>query len=238
MQSVTNQSVIEKGTKIGRTASFVGLAILLIGLVVSFVQIKGMQQSAIFVVYGCLLVGFILSNIGIYMANRWVREPRADQNLDKVFKGLDKRYTLYNYYLPASHVLTTPTGLITFTVQHQTGTISCEGDKWRHRMTLGRLFRILTDEGLGNPTKEAYREASEMNRLLQDSLPEATFPITPLILFDAEPDSLDLTVTNASVPVLRLSELKEAVREAAKGHALPTPIRRQLQQALDQACGS
>ena len=93
MKVVTDKKLVAQGQKYGKIASLVGLAVLIAGLLVSF------RQMSILLAYGCLIVGFIISNIGIYLANKWVREPRADQALAKVLKGFDDKYTLYNLSL-------------------------------------------------------------------------------------------------------------------------------------------
>jgi len=213
MKAVTDTKLIQKGQKIGRIASFAGLIVLIAGLVISFQQRESVQPFMMLLVYGSLLVGFILSNVGIYLANRWVREPRADQSLTKVLKGLDNRYVLYNYVLPSQHVLLSPDGLTAITVKRQEGTISCDGSRWRHKLTFGRLLRLLTDEGLGNPTKEAQHEAGLLRRLVDQKLPGQDVPIATLIVFAGRKEKLDLRVNNPTVPVLPLSELKGAIRD-------------------------
>ena len=144
MKAVTDTKLVEQGKRFGRNASLAGLGVLILGLVISF-----KFSHLILVAYGCLIVGFILSNIGIYLANRWVREPRADQSLAKALKGFDNQFSLYNYTLPAQHVLLMPSGVAHFLVKPQTGEISVDGNRWRHKFNLGRLFRFFVEEGLG-----------------------------------------------------------------------------------------
>ena len=238
MQVATDTHLIEKGRKYGSITSLAGLAILILGLVISFLQRDSLGQTTVLLVYGCLLVGFILSNIGIYMANKWVREPRSDQLLEKVLKSLDKRYHLYNYCLPAQHVLVTPTGLITLVVKRQHGTISADGDRWQQKLTLGRLLRFLTEEGIGNPSREAKGEASSVARLLERQMPDQEIPVTPMVVLAAEPDKLDANIQNPTVPVVLLADLKERIRaQGQETKPLPAAVSRQLVQVLDEAAG-
>lgn len=238
MQVVTDTYLIERGQRYGRIISLAGVGVLILGLVVSFTQRNSLQQSFILLVYACLLVGFILSNIGIYMANKWVREPREDQLLEKVLKSLDKRYDLYNYCLAAQHVLATPTGVIVFVVKRQAGTISNKGDHWRHKLTFGRALRFLTEEGISNPGREAKTEAGAMARFLAKAMPEEQILVTPMIVFTADPDKLSLTVENPTVPVVHLSELKEAVRQVGQDRKpFSSAMSRQLIQVLDEEAG-
>ena len=233
MKAVTDTKLIQKGQKLGRIASFAGLVVLIGGLVVSFQQRNNVQAYMILLVYGSLLVGFILSNVGIYLANRWVREPRADQSLAKVLKGFDNRYLLYNYVLPAQHVLLAPDGLTAITVKRQEGTITCDGSRWRHKLTFGRVLRLLTDEGLGNPTKEAQNEAALLRKLVDQKLPGQQVPIAPLIVFTGRKEKLDLRVSNPAVPVLELGDLKGEIRDISQGRPrLPVGAYQQLAEAF------
>ena len=237
MQIVTDMEVIEKGQRTGRITSFAGLGVLVVGLVASFLQRDSLQQSAIILVYACLLVGFILSNVGIYLANRWVRGPRADETLEKVLKGLDNRYHVYNYCLPASHVVVTPVGLIALILKRQTGTISCNGDRWRHKLTLGRVLRFLTEESAGNPSKEAKYEIAAMERFLREYLPDEDIPVAGLIAFTADRDKLFLTVDGPSTPAVQVGDLREQVRELGRGKPLSSALTRRLIRVLDEAAG-
>jgi len=221
--------LVNQGKRFGKIASLVGLGILIAGLVVSF------RTPMIWLAYGCLIVGFILSNIGIYLANRWVREPRADQTLTKVLKGFDNQYALYNYYLPAQHVLLTPTGVIVFVVKPQNGEIRCEGNRWRHKLTIGRVLRFLTEEGLGNPTQEARQETESLQRLIRKHVTEGDVPVSAFIVFTSQDEKLRLEVVNPAIPVLRLRELKERMRKLSKGKPIPTEIQQKLTEAFDAA---
>lgn len=238
MQIVTDTYLIERGQRYGRITSLVGVGVLILGLIILFSQRNNLQQSFILLVYLCLLVGFVLSNIGIYMANKWVREPREDQLLEKVLKSLDKRYDLYNYCLASQHVLTTPTGVIVFVVKRQVGTISCNGDRWHHKLTFGRALRFLTEEGIGNPSKEAKAEAAAMARFLAKAMPEEQILVTPMVVFAADLDKLSLKVENPAVAVVHLSDLRETVRQVGQDRKpLSSAVSRQLIQVLDEAAG-
>ncbi len=233
MKAVTDTKLIEKGQKIGRITSLAGLVVLVGGLVLAFLQRNNTQSAIFLLVFGCMVAGFILSNVGIYMANRWVREPRADQALTRVLKGFDNRYQLYNYVLPAQHVLLSPDGLAAITVKSQEGTISCNGSRWRHRLSFGRVLRMFTDEGLGNPTKEAQREAALLKKLVDQKLPGQEVPIATLIVFTGRKEKLNLQVQDPTVPALTLGELKSEVRNLSQSRPrLPSGTYQQLVDAF------
>jgi hypothetical protein len=224
MQVITNEKLIRNRARLGRVASFVGLAILILGLAAS------LFPQWLLVSFGCLLVGFLLSQVGIYNANRWAREPRADQTLDKILKGFDNRYYLYNYVLPARHVLLAPFGLCVINPKHQGGKIRCEGEKWHHQAGWKRILRLFGQEGLGNPTREVRAEVEKLRRFLAQRLPDEEIPIEGVVVF-ANPQ-VDLQVENAAVPVLDGRQLKSFLRSLSKERPIPGSQRKQLAEML------
>lgn len=220
MQVITNEKTIRNRARLGRWASFVGLGILILGLVAS------LYPQWLLVSLGCLLVGFVLSQVGIYNANRWVREPRADQTLDKILKGLDNRYHLYNYILPARHVLLAPFGLCVMNPKHQGGKIRCEGEKWHHEAGWKRILRLFGQEGVGNPTREVRAEVEKLRRFLAQRLPDDDVPIEGLVVFTNP--QVDLQTENLAVPVLDGKQLKLFLRNLSKERPIPGSQRKQL----------
>jgi hypothetical protein len=228
MKAVTDTKLVEQGKRFGRIASFAGLGVLVLGLVISF-----RFSNLILLAYGCLIVGFILSNIGIYLANRWVREPRADQSLSKALKGFDNQFSLYNYTLPAQHVLLMPSGVAHFVVKPQNGDISVNGSRWRHKFNAGRLLRFFVEEGLGNPSQDAQQEAAELMKFVRKSIPNGDIPLSTFIVFTAPDDKLRLTINSPTVPVLPLRDLKERLRKLSKGKAMPAELQNRLADAFN-----
>jgi hypothetical protein len=232
MQVITNEKMIRNRARLGRWASFVGLGILILGLVAS------LYPQWLLVSLGCLLVGFVLSQVGIYNANRWVREPRADQTLDKILKGFDNRYHLYNYVLPASHVLLAPFGLCVMNPKHQGGKIRCEGEKWHHEAGWKRILRLFGQEGVGKPTREVRAEVAKLRRFLAQRLPDPVLssvevddvPIEGLVVF-TNPQA-DLQTESPAVPVLDGKQLKLFLRNLSKERPIPGSQRKRLAEVL------
>lgn len=224
MQVITNEKLIRNRARLGRWASFAGLGILILGLVAS------LFPQWLLASFACLLVGFLLSQVGIYNANRWVREPRADQTLDKILKGFDNRYYLYNYVLPAPHVLLAPFGLCVINPKHQGGKIRCEGEKWHHEAGWKRILRLFGQEGLGNPTREVRAEVEKLRRFLAQRLRDDDVPIEGLVVF-ANPQ-VDLQTENPAVPVLDGKQLKLFLRNLSKERPIPGSQRKQLAEIL------
>jgi hypothetical protein len=225
MQVITNEKLIKNRARLGRVASFAGLGILLLGLVAS------LYSQWLLASFGCLLVGFLLSQVGIYNANRWVKEPRPDQTLDKILKGFDNRYSLYNYVLRAPHVLLTPFGLCVINPKHQAGKVCCQGEKWRHEAGWRQgILRFFGQEGLGNPTKEVRAEVGRLSKWASGQGSKWEVPIEGVIVF-TNPE-VDLEIENPTVPVLDGKRFKSFLRSMSKERPIPGGQRKQLAEIL------
>jgi hypothetical protein len=225
MQVITNEKLIKNRARLGRVASFAGLAVLILGLVAS------LYPQWLLASFGCLFVGFVLSQVGLYNANRWVKEPRADQTLDKILKGFDDRYHLYNYVLRAPHVLLAPFGLCIINPKDQRGKVHCGGEKWRHQAGWRRvILRFFGQEGLGNPTKEVRAEVGRLRRFLAQRLPDEEVPIEGVVVFTNP--QVDLETENPTVAVLDGKQFKSFLRDLSKERPIPGSQRKQLAELL------
>lgn len=226
MRIITNTPFIQKRARLARIISYVGLAILAGGFVTSL-----LQPNLILLAYLTLPIGMILANIGIYLANRYLRPPRPDQALDQALKGLSDRYTIYHYMLPADHVLISPHGIYPLIVRFQAGTFINEGERWQQRQGCwGRVLRLFGQEGIGNPTQEARAEVEALRRYLAEHAPGLDVPIEPIIVF-THPQA-EITITSPAVPVVLAKKLKVYLRSVERGRALPRPTLMQLEEAL------
>ena len=224
MQVVTNEKLIKNRARLGRVASFAGLVVLVLGLVAS------LSPQWVLASFGCLFVGFVLSQVGIYNANRWVKEPRADQTLVKILKGFDDRYYLYNYVLRAPHVLLTPFGLCVINPQHQAGKVRCEGERWRRDLGWKRILRLFGQEGLGNPTKEVRAEVERLSKWASGHGGTGEVPIEGVIVF-TNPE-VELEIENPAVPVLDGKQFKSLLRNLSKERPISGSQRKQLAEIL------
>ena len=128
MQIITNEKVISRNAKIGQFAGLAGLILLIIGAYFSF-----QNPEQVGISFGALLIGFALSQVGIYFGNRYARKPRPDQALNKAPKGLNRNYTLYHYASPVSHLLVGPAGIWALFPKFQRGEIVYEKGKWKQK---------------------------------------------------------------------------------------------------------
>ena len=209
MKIVTNQRLIARNARIGTWSSLAGMAVLGIGL---FISIK--LPGYIALSFVCLLLGMLLSNVGLYNANRWVKRPRPDEVLTKTLKGFDQRYYLYNYVMPVNHVLLAPSGLFVIVARNHEGPISYAGGRWRQKFSLLRAFGLL-GEGVGNPIHDAEKDVRKVQKWLTREIPElGEVPIQPVIVFTNE--KAELNVQDPPLPVLDAKGLKEHLRKAPK----------------------
>ncbi len=229
MRLTTNEKLIERQSKLARYATFGGLAILLGSLATSFMS----TTFPIIVSYTLLFVGFVLAYIGAVLANKYIKEPRADQALEKALKGFDNKNHLYNLVLPVAYVLLTPSGIIVFRVKPQDGPVSCKGETWRRPFQLSRLFGGMGQEGLGNPAADLRADIAKLKDWLVDKIENAAVvPVDGYVVF-TDP-RVQLTVEEPAVPTIRVEDLKDTLRKAKRGAPITPALYDQLQKALDE----
>ena len=73
MNIISNEALIARNAKIGQFTSLGSLLVLGVGMYISFTKPEMFSISV-----GALLLGFIMSQVGIYFGNRWGRSPRPD----------------------------------------------------------------------------------------------------------------------------------------------------------------
>jgi len=209
MKIIRNEKYVKLRARIGQWASLGGMAVLGLGLVISFTR-----PQLIGISLACLLIGLLLSQVGLYYTKRWVQKPRPDEVLEKALKGLDNRFELYSFYLPAPHVLLAPPGLFVLHVQHQEGQITCQADRWHQKFSAARFLGFSGQEAVGNPTRAAQTEAQEMAAFLANHVPEEAVEVQPLIVFTN--DKAELSISESSIPVLHYKKLKPYLRSLGK----------------------
>lgn len=238
MQIIRDEVLVQRRRKLGQITSILGLVIVISGLVFTWVAPgKNIPESLLlYVPLLTLLVGFILSNIGIYFTNRWGRSPRPDEILDRSLKGLSREYKLYHFSLPSPHVLLSPNGPIVFVTKIEGGDFRVDGDKWKQGFSLGRILGFMGREGLGNPAREAQYQIDQLRRFLTKQDPELAknVPVQAAVVFLS--DNVTLEVGETSVPVMRAAKLKGFVRSLAD-KPLPKADYAQLEGIFDQAAG-
>jgi hypothetical protein len=212
MKVITNDRLIKRNGRLGQIATISGLLVLVGGMFVSF-RYPNFAGYA----WVALLLGFALSQIGLYFGNRWGRRPRPDELIDQGLKGLNDQYSIYHYMTPVSHLLVGPSGLWVILPYYQVGTIVYEKGRWKQKGGgfMQRYLRAFAQEGVGRPDIEAPSEVQSIIKFLNKRFPDRDHPeVTPALVFTN--DKVNLEVEDAPILTLPLKKLKETVRKAAK----------------------
>jgi hypothetical protein len=181
-----------------------------------------------------LLLGFFMSQVGMYYGNRWGRSPRPDEMIDKSLKGLGREYTVYHYKTAAAHLLVGPAGIWTLMPYYQSGKIIYEKKRWKSKGGgfLQSYLRLFGQENMGRPEIESETEIEATRRFLAKILPEGSEipPIQALLLFTSP--KVDLQVVDAPLPALTPKDLKDFMREKSKENLIEDLKLAKLQDVL------
>lgn len=223
-----NDARIARLKKLAPYASLLGLVILGAALILYLTDPRYLWLELL-----ALPVGWILSQIGLYLMRNYVWEPRADQVLDQAVRKVARQGRMYHYLLPAAHVLLTPAGPIVFVTKSQRGNVSVEDDRWRHRS--GGLFsRLFGQESLGNPTREAERAVRALAAYIDKEAPEVEeVPIGAIIVFTAKDES-NRDLKGSTIPAMHYTKLRGYLRQQGAGQPLPAADYAALRRAFDK----
>ncbi|HAX71294.1 MAG TPA: hypothetical protein DCY14_16895 [Anaerolineae bacterium] len=229
MKIIKNEKLIERNGKIGNWTSLGALLVLGVGMYLSITQPELFTYSLV-----CLAVGFIMTQVGMYMGSRWGRSPRPDEKLDAGLKGLHSEFSIYHYSSPVSHLLVGPSGVWVILPYNQGGKISFEKNRWRIRGGgfLQSYMRIFGQEGLGRPDLEAVSEANSMKKFFAKKMDETAIPeVKPILVFTNE--QVELEANESPIPAMKLKALKEFLRQGSKSRVLTSNQIQSIQQALE-----
>jgi hypothetical protein len=227
MKYVANTKLIRRNKKIGQTLTLAALAVLGIGLYYSFAK-----PELVWLTFGALLVGFILTQIGIFFGNRWGRSPRPDEVLSTSLKGMDERYTLYHYIAGTSHFLLGPAGVFALVPMTVSGKISYDEKKQRFTQKGGNFYmKIFGQEGLGKPDSDARYAIEDLDKFLKKNFPDLELPQTEAILVFTNP-KVELDTANAPIAAVTNEKLKDYLRKRQKEKVIPFTNIQILQKSL------
>jgi hypothetical protein len=216
MKIITNETLIKRNGRVGQVATIIGLLVLIGGMIISFIM-----PTYASLAWVALLIGFALSQIGLYFGNRWGRHPRPDELIDQGLKGLNDQYSIYHYMTPAAHLLVGPSGLWVIMPYYQMGKIVYEKGRLRQKggNIMQKYLRLFAQEGLGRPDIDANAEIQAILKYLKKQLPDNVLP-EPQVALVFTSERVDLDVEDCPVLTLPVKKLKEAVRKAAKNKPL------------------
>ncbi len=215
MKVFTNDKLIKRRALFSKALSALGLLVLLSGLAASF-----LRPELYVLPFYTLMTGFLLSNVGIFLGNRYVRAPRPDRALTSAIKALDDRHRLYHYRLPAQHTLVAPSGIYAITPKFQGGSVEWDEQRsrFRHR-GVSVLRRVFGQESLGRPLIEAGAEAQRLSKFLAKRFGEDAPPVFPILVF-TNPKVNFGKMKNTPIPVLKSSRLNPYLRKRPRGKTL------------------
>jgi hypothetical protein len=216
MRIIKNEKLIVRNGKIGQWLSLAALAVLGIGMYISFAKPQLFTYSII-----CLVLGFIMTQIGMYMGGRWGKSPRPDEKLDAGLKGLHSEFSIYHYSSPVSHLLVGPSGVWVLLPYHQRGKVSFEKNRWKMKGGgfLQNYMRIFGQENLGRPELDAENEVRTLQKFFAKKLDESDIPeVKPILVFTT--DEVELDVGDSPIAAMKMKQLKEFLRQGGKNRAL------------------
>ncbi len=216
MKIIKNEKLISRNGKIGQYTSLGALVVLGLGMYISFTKPDLFTYSVV-----CLLIGFIMTQVGMYMGNRWGRSPRPDEKFDAGLKGLHSDFSMYHYSTPVSHLLVGPSGAWVLLPYHQKGKVEFKKNRWK--MSGGGFMqaymRIFGQESIGRPDIDAETEVQTLRKFFAKNLDESFAPeIKSILVFTS--DEVELEPNDSPIPAMKLKQLKEFMRQGVKNRAL------------------
>ena len=225
MKIISHNKKIKRNHRIGQITTLISLLVLAVGLYMSF------QPELVSYSFLALVIGFVLSQVGIYYGSRYGRSPTEDEQITQALKGLDDRYTLYHYMSPVPHLLVGPAGVWAITPFFQRGTITYNEAKKRWHQKGGNLYlKIFAQESLGRPDVVVESLKDDLTRTLKKQLGEQCPPVNVALVF-TNPRA-DLQAANAPDPTLAIDKLKDLIRRKAKEAPLALEMVQTVQDTL------
>jgi hypothetical protein len=214
MKIITNDKLIKRNKTIGRVATFTSLAILAGGLLLAFNNQQDVRSLRLS--FAALVVGFILSQVGIYYGVRFARSPSPYESLNQCLKGLDDKYSLYHYITPIPHVLVGPAGIWVLGIFFQPGTITYNEERKKYHQAGRSMYnKFLAQEGIGRPDIEVGTYREDLGKYLEKLLSYSTeVEVKVAVVFTSE--KAKVQAQNAPFPTLHSEKLKDFIRKQAK----------------------
>ncbi len=162
-----------------------------------------------------LLIGWAplaLSTAFLRRYHIWNAGVRGEKVVSRALQRLDDSYYLLNgIVLPGGrgdidHIILGPKGVFVIEAKNYSGTIVCKGDEW-YRRRRGAKKTMPMD----SISAQVKRNASDLSYFVQRTA-RLNLPVSPVCVF-VNP-SVQLELTNPTVPTLRLHELTRFIQNA------------------------
>ncbi len=232
MKIIKNEKLIKRNGQIGQYTSIGALVVLGIGMYLSFSHPELFAWSMT-----ALVVGFAMTQIGMFFSNRWGRSPRPDEQLDAGLKGLPNDNAIYHYVTPVSHLYVGSAGIWVLLPLHQRGRAAYKKNRWK--LSGGGFMQsylsIFGQEGLGRPELEITSEMASIKKHLAKKLEdENEVPeINGVLVFTN--DLVEIEENDAPNPAIKLKQLKDFMRQKSKDKLLGSLALERIKSVLPQA---
>jgi len=217
MKVYSNDKLIKRNKVIGNIMSLGSLAILGVGMFLSF---KDKEGTYLPYTFAALILGFLLFQVGNFYMAKWGKSPRPDEIISQSLKGLDVNYSLYNYTTGISHLLVGPAGVFTLLPYNQPGVIEYNLQKNRWKQSGGNFFlKTFGGESLGRPDLDAKYAANDLSKLLAKTGVEVAAESQHSVLVFTNPKAT-VKPEGSEYPAMAHDKLKEFIRKQAKNSPL------------------
>ena len=208
MKLVRNEKHISRNKLLGRILTFASLGVLGLGLYFAFKK----DMTLILYSYICLIVGFILTQIGLNFVNRYGRSPRYDEIFGTAFEKLRHEYTYFVYSTPLPMLLMGPCRIWMPMPVNATGQLSYQDGKWVHK-TRNRIQKMMGQDSVGRPDKEVAEASAALSKYLTEKgIPADMHPeLKPIMVVYLKETQLG-DVSKAPYPVVEMEDLKRYIR--------------------------
>jgi hypothetical protein len=211
---VRDEIHLERLRRIGMFIGFGGMIVLVVGFILGLIR---PANEILLYQGGALLLGLPMSQAGLFLINKYGRNPRPDRLLDQGLGKVVRNGRIYHFVLPVPHVLLSEFGIYVFLLKWQGGRIRADGDKWHQRIFfMRRLFGI---ESLGNPTRESKDDVKRLATFMKERNPDLAdeqLPIIPVVVFTS--NIRDLDISNAALPAFHYTKLRGYMRQQSEGN--------------------
>jgi len=230
MKLVRNDKHISRNKLIGKILTFASLGVLGLGLYFAFKK----EMTFILYSYVCLIVGFLLTQIGLNFVNRYGRSPRYDEVFGSAFEKLRHEYTYYVYSTPLPMLLMGPCRIWLPIPVNATGEISYQNGKWVHK-TRNRIQKMMGQDSVGKPDREVAEASSMLSKfLIEKGIPAENHPeLKPIMVVYLKETQLG-DVSTAPYPVVELEDLKRYIRRVDREECTD-PISPEMSAKLHEA---
>lgn len=230
MKLVRNDKHISRNKLIGKLLTFASLGILGLGLYFAFQK----EGTMILYSYICLIVGFLLTQIGLNFVNRYGRSPRYDEIFGTAFEKLRHEYTYFVYSTPLPMLLMGPCRIWMPIPVNATGELSYQNGKWVHK-TRNRIQKMMGQDSVGKPDKEVAEASAMLSKFLNEKgIPTEMHPeLKPIMVVYLKETQLG-DVSTAPYPVVAMEDLKRYIRRVDR-ETCTDPISPEAAARLQQA---